>query len=90
MNMNLGNKANMSDSGRKERKISGIILASEWDEKGRPVGFKLYATDETEYHLNYDKKFLDFLKKSVVVTAADFSELNGVVSIENPISIELG
>lgn len=79
----------MNENTRKKKRISGIILASEWDKKGSPVGFKLYATDETEYHLNYDKKFLDFLKKSVVVTASDFIESDGTISIENLISIDL-
>ena len=70
-------------------KINGIILACDWDKKGNPIGLKLYATDETEYHINFDKKFLDFLKKPVVVTAAELNESKGVMTLKNPISVQL-
>ena len=69
-------------------KINGIILASEWDNNGNPVGLTLYATDETEYHIGFDKKFLDFLKKPVVVTAADLTESEGVTRLESPLLIQ--
>ncbi len=70
-------------------KINGIILACDWDKYGNPVGLKLYATDETEYHINFDKKFLDFLKKPVVVTAAELNESKGIYRLINPISVQM-
>jgi len=80
----------MCDRKKKESiKINGIILASDWDNNGNPVELKLYATDEAEYHINFDKKFLDFLKKPVVVTAAELKESKGILSLRNPISIEV-
>lgn len=82
--------ANMCDRKKKNKiKINGIILACDWDNNGNPVGLKLYATDETEYHINFDKKFLDFLKKPVVVTAAELNESDGVLSLINLISIQV-
>ncbi len=70
-------------------RINGIILASGWDNDGNPVDLTLYATDETEYRLGFDKKFLDFLKKPVVVTAADLTESEGIMELKQPIMIQL-
>ena len=70
-------------------RINGIILASGWDNDGNPVDLTLYATDETEYRLGFDKKFLDFLKKPVVVTAAELNESKGILSLMNPISVQV-
>ena len=46
----------MQHSDRKQVKIRGIIVPSEWDEKGTVISISLSTFDEDEYLIEKDEK----------------------------------
>lgn len=59
--------------------VKGIVLPSEWDEKGTIVGLKLFTHDEDEYQVEGNemlRELLDYLREELLVTGYFQGEQN--------------